>query len=160
MTHSIQRGYVMLEVLISVLVVSLGFVALAGMQVRGLAAANDSLFRSKAVYLAYQMADRVRANIVGASAGNYNSFTTSVIDPGCVEVNCSIAQMATNDYAEWSAEVAALLPSGKGVICIDSTPDDGSSTDAECDGLGNTLVVKVWWMEGSDEHGFATVFRP
>jgi type IV pilus assembly protein PilV len=160
MARSIQRGYVMLEALISVLVISLGFVALAGTQVRGLAAANDSLFRSKAVYLTYQMADRVRANIPGASAGYYNAFTAPVIDPGCVELNCSAAQMATTDYAEWSAEVAALLPSGNGVICIDSTPEDGSPADAQCDGVGNTLVVKVWWKEGSDLHGFATVFRP
>lgn len=160
MTLSMQRGFIMFEVLISVLVISVGFIGLAGMQVAGLAAANDSLFRSKAVYLSYQMADRVRANIPGAVAGNYNLLTGLGVDPGCVATNCSASQMATTDFAEWTAEVAALLPSGVGAICIDSTPDDGTSTVVACDGVGNTLAVKVWWIEGGVEHGFATAFRP
>ena len=109
-----QRGYIMFEVLISVLVISVGFIGLAGMQVGGLAAANDSLFRSKAVYLTYQMADRVRANIPGAVAGSYNNLTGLGTNPGCVTTGCSAAQMATTDFYEWAAEVAAALPTGGG----------------------------------------------
>ena len=160
MTLPMQRGYIMFEVLISVLVISVGFIGLAGMQVGGLAAANDSLYRSKAVYLTYQMADRVRANIPGASAGEYNLLTGLVVDPGCVTTNCTAAQMASTDFVEWSAEVAALLPSGVGVVCIDSTPDDGSSSADGCDGVGTNLAVKVWWTENGIEHGFQTAFRP
>ena len=160
MTQSMQRGYIMFEVLISVLVISVGFIGLAGMQVGGLAAANDSLLRSKAVYLTYQMADRVRANIPAAAAGDYNSLTGPVVDPGCVLTNCTAAQMAATDFAEWSSEVAALLPSGVGVVCVDSTPEDGTSGSPDCDGVGSTLAVKVWWMENGIEHEFATAFRP
>ena len=161
MTPSMQRGYIMFEVLISVLVISVGFIGLAGMQVGGLAAANDSLFRSKAVYLTYQMADRVRANIPGAVAGSYNYLTGMGSNPGCVTTGCTAAQMAANDFFEWAAEVAAaLLPSGVGVVCIDSTPDDGSSTADACDGVGTNLAVKVWWTENGIEHGFQTAFRP
>jgi type IV pilus assembly protein PilV len=155
-----QRGYIMFEVLISVLVISVGFIGLAGMQIGGLAAANDSLFRSKAVYLTYQMADRVRANIPGAVAGNYNNLTGLGSDPGCVTTGCSASQMATNDFFEWAAEVASALPTGVGAVCIDSTPDDGSSTAIACDGAGTTLAVKVWWTENGIEHSFATAFRP
>jgi type IV pilus assembly protein PilV len=161
MTQIMQRGYIMFEVLISVLVISVGFIGLAGMQVGGLAAANDSLLRSKAVYLTYQMADRVRANIPAAAAGDYNSLTGLGTDPSCVMTGCSVAQMATTDFFEWAAEVAALLPSGVGVVCVDSTPDDGSSTAPACDGVaGAPLAVKVWWMENGIEHEFATAFRP
>ena len=161
MTHSMQRGYIMFEVLISVLVISVGFIGLAGMQVGGLAAANDSLFRSKAVYLSYQMADRVRANMPGAVAGNYDNLTGSGSNPGCVTTACTSAQMATNDFFEWAAEVAALLPAGVGVICRDSSPDDGSSTADACDGVASApLAVKVWWTENGIEHEFATAFRP
>jgi type IV pilus assembly protein PilV len=67
--------------------------------------------------------------------------------------------MAATDFAEWSAEVAAVLPSGVGAICIDSNPDGGSSA-APCDGLGTTLAVKVWWMESGTEHVFGTALRP
>jgi len=160
MTLPMQRGYIMFEVLISVLVISVGFIGLAGMQVGGLAAANDSLYRSKAVYLTYQMADRVRANIPAAVAGNYNYLTGSGSDPVCVTTGCSPANMALTDFFEWSAEVAALLPSGVGVVCIDSTPDDGTSTADGCDGVGTNLAVKVWWTENGIEHGFQTAFRP
>jgi len=161
MIQSTQRGYLMLEVLISVLVVSIGFIGFAGMQMGGLAAANDSLYRSKAVYLTYQMADRVRANSPGAAAGNYNSLTGLGSDPGCVATNCTASQMAATDFAEWAAEVAAVLPSGVGAICVDSTPDDGTSTSPACDGVaGAPLAVKVWWMESGTEHSFATAFRP
>ena len=156
-----QRGYMMFEVLISVLVISVGFIGLAGMQVGGLAAANDSLYRSKAVYLTYQMADRVRANIPGASAGSYNMLTGLGSDPGCVATNCNAAQMAATDFAEWAAEIAAVLPSGAGAVCVDSTPEDGTSTAPACDAVpGAPLVVKVWWSEGGTEHSFATAFRP
>jgi type IV pilus assembly protein PilV len=161
MKSSMQRGYVMFEVLISVLVISVGFIGLAGMQVGGLAAANDSLYRSKAVYLTYQLADRVRANIPGATAGNYNSLTGLGSDPGCVATGCTASQMAATDFAEWAAEVAAVLPSGAGAICVDSTPDDGTSAAPDCaPGPGAPLAVKVWWTESGVEHRFVTAFRP
>jgi type IV pilus assembly protein PilV len=154
------HGYIMLEVLIAVLVVSLGFIGWSGMQVRGLRWVNESMYRSKAVYLAYQMTDRIRANLPGATAGSYNSLSGTITDPGCAATNCAAAQMALADYAAWSTEIAALLPSGAGAVCIDSSPDDGTSTAAACDGLGTALVVKVWWSEGGVERGFATTFRP
>ena len=161
MIHSLQRGYIMFEVLISVLVISVGFIGLAGMQVGGLAAANDSLFRSKAVYLSYQMADRVRANMPGAVAGNYDYLTGLGSNPGCVTTGCTSAQMAANDFFEWAAEVAALLPAGVGVICRDSSPDGGSSTSDDCNAApGAPLAVKVWWTENGIEHGFQTAFQP
>jgi len=161
MTPSMQRGYIMFEVLISVLVISVGFIGLAGMQVGGLAAANDSLFRSKAVYLTYQMADRVRANIPGAVAGSYNYLTGMGSNPGCVTTGCTAAQMAANDFFEWAAEVAAALPDGVGVICRDTSPDDGTSTADACNPApGAPLAVKVWWTENGIPHSFATAFQP
>jgi type IV pilus assembly protein PilV len=161
MTLPMQRGYIMFEVLISVLVISVGFIGLAGMQVGGLAAANDSPFRSKAVYLSYQMADRVRANMPGAVAGNYDNLTGTGANPGCVTTGCTSAQMAANDFFEWAAEVAALLPGGVGVICRDTTPDDGTAIAPACASApGAPLAVKVWWTENGIEHGFQTAFQP
>jgi len=159
-----QRGSGLIEALVSIVVVSIGFLGFAGLQTSGLAAANESLFRSKAVYLSYQMADRVRANQAGAAAGAYNNFSTQVVpSPGCsISVNCTPAQLAMNDFAEWLTEVQSptVLPSGAGVICLDSTPDDGTPDDAACDGGGNVLVVKLWWTEKGQQHRFVTTFRP
>jgi type IV pilus assembly protein PilV len=164
MNKRAQHGSGLIESLISILVVSIGFLGFAGLQINGLAAANDSLFRSKAVYLSYQMADRVRANLPAATAGAYNSFTSQTpASSGCtISVNCTVTQMAQNDFNEWLAEVqtGSVLPSGAAVICLDSTPDDGTPTDAACDGQGNVLSIKLWWTEKGQQHRFVTTFRP
>lgn len=164
MDRNAQRGSGLIESLISIMVVSIGFLGFAGLQLNGLAAANDSLFRSKAVYLSYQMSDRVRANLPAANTGAYNNFTSQTVpNPGCsISVNCTAAQMATNDFAEWLTEVqsSTVLPSGAGVICLDSTPNDGTPGGPACDGQGNILAIKLWWNEKSDQHRFVTTFRP
>jgi type IV pilus assembly protein PilV len=159
-----QSGSGLIESLISILVVSIGFLGFAGLQLNGLAAANDSLFRSKAVYLSYQMADRVRANLPGASAGAYNDFTSQTPpSPGCtITVNCTPTQMATNDFNEWLTEVQSpsVLPNGGAVICVDSTPDDGTPASPDCDGAGGVLAIKIWWDEKGTQHRFVSSFRP
>lgn len=164
MNKHAQTGSGLIESLISIVVVSIGFLGFAGLQINGLAAANDSLFRSKAVYLSYQMADRVRANLPAANNGAYNNFTSqSPPSPGCtVSVNCTAAQMATNDFAEWLTEIqsAGALPNGGGVICLDSTPDDGTPASPACDGQGDVLSIKLWWDEKGQQHRFVSTFRP
>ena len=160
MQRRAQTGSGLIESLISIFVVSIGFISFASLQINGLVAANDSLFRSKAVYLSYQMADRVRANLPGAQAGSYDDFEAPVSSPGCIASNCSAAQMAQNDFYEWSAEIASLLPSGAGVICLDSTPDDGTSAAAACDGTGDILSIKLWWSEKGVQHRLVTTLRP
>lgn len=166
MNKRTQRGAGLIEALISIFVVSIGLLGFAGLQLKGLVAANDSQFRSKAVYLSYQMADRVRANLTASdpatAAAAYYDFSTQVApDPGCtVSVSCTQSQMAQNDFAEWLTEVKSALPSGAGVICLDSTPDDGTPSNAACDGLGNVLTIKLWWMEQGQQHRFVSTFRP
>ncbi|MDQ2964082.1 MAG: type IV pilus modification protein PilV [Pseudomonadota bacterium] len=155
-----QTGSGLIESLISLFVVSIGFLGFASLQISGLAAANDSLFRSKAVYLSYEMADRVRANLPGVQAGSYADLEGSGSSPGCIASNCTAAEMAQNDFYEWSTEVAAVLPSGAGVICLDSTPDDGTPATPTCDGAGSVLSIKLWWSEQGTQHRFVTTLRP
>jgi type IV pilus assembly protein PilV len=168
MNKRAQSGSGLIESLVSILVVSIGFLGFAGLQINGLAAANDSLFRSKAVYLSYQMADRVRANLPAAGTGAYDNFTTQTPpSPGCsATVNCTPAQMASNDFAEWLTEIQSttVLPSGAGVICLDSSSDvddkDATPGSPMCNGQGNVLRIKIWWSEKGQQHHFATSFRP
>ena len=152
-----QKGSGLIEAMISIFVVSIGFLGFAGLQVTGLAAANDSMFRSKAVYLSSQMADRVRANLPGVSAGSYDNYSGSVTGPGCITSGCTSAQIAQNDYYEWSTEVGQLLPAGTGVICKTSDP---STDDPQCDGAGEVFAIKVLWTEKGNQHEFVTTLRP
>jgi type IV pilus assembly protein PilV len=153
MHNHAQVGHGLIESMVSIFVVSFGFLGFAGLQVSGLASANDSLLRSKAIYLSYQMADRVRANLPAVAAGSYNSLTGAGSDPGCIATSCTVAQVAQSDFYEWSTEVAAVLPSGQGTICLTSSPD-------ACDGAGNVYAITLSWTEKGTPHSFVTTFRP
>jgi type IV pilus assembly protein PilV len=153
MNKRAQLGYGLVESMVSIFVVSIGFLGFAGLQVKGLASANDSLFRTKAIYLSYQMADRVRANLPAVQAGSYNSLSGTGSSPGCITTNCTAAQVAQNDFYEWSTEVAAVLPTGQGTICK-------TSAETACDGAGNNYAVTLTWAEKGTSHSFVTTFRP
>jgi type IV pilus assembly protein PilV len=153
-------GSVLFEAMVAIVVVSLGFLGFARLQIGGLAAANSGLLRSNAIYLSYQMTDRMRANLPAVAAGAYDNLVGTPADPACASTSCTPAQMAQNDYYEWNQEAAALLPSGVAVVCHDSTPDDGTPTSANCDGIGDAFTVKVWWTEKGVQTMFASSFRP
>jgi type IV pilus assembly protein PilV len=75
--HS-QTGSGLLEVLVAVLVLSLGLLGLAGLQARTLQQNHSSLQRSQAVMLSYSILDSLRADRQGAMLGNYNIGQTCV----------------------------------------------------------------------------------
>ena len=151
-------GYALLEALVAVIVTSVGFIAAARLQTLGLTFNNSALYRQKATLLGTQMTDRMRANQKGMFAGAYNKPTPG--DTACLATGCTPAALARADMAEWAADVAAQLPDGKGVVCIDSTPDDGTADAPACDDTGQLLAVKVWWSDTLGSSRFFTVARP
>ena len=52
--------------------------------------------------------------------------------------------MATADFARWRTALANALPGGSGVICLDSSPGDGTAAAPACDGPGGQLAIKVF----------------
>ena len=155
-------GYALLEALVAVIVTSVGFIAAARLQTLGLTFNNSAMYRQKATLLGTQMTDRMRANQKGLATRAYNN--PAVGDTACLATGCTPTALAQADMGEWAADVAAQLPEGGAVVCIDSTPDDGASAaDPQCDGTGTLLAVKVWWTDKSDLLGssrFVTVARP
>ena len=151
-------GYALLEALVAVIVASVGFIGAA--QTLGMKMNTSSQTRQKAVLLTYQMTDRIRANRVGFGAGNYNN--PSIGAPACFTAGtaCTPAEMAAADMTQWTADLAAQLPSGSGVVCVDSTPADGTAVAPACDNIGNLLVVKLWWTDSVGGSKFFTVLRP
>ena len=152
----------MLEVLIAILIISIGLLGMAGMQAAGLRANVGASQRSAATMLAYDMADRMRANIAGVAAGNYDF---SLLNPPTQHANClqaggcTVLQMAQNDRWEWNQAIQNTLPSGMGIVCKDKSPDDGlgntdllqGPTGAWCDTLGDVYAIKIWWLEDRSE---------
>jgi type IV pilus assembly protein PilV len=146
-----QDGVTLLEILVAILIISFGLLGTAGLQAVGLRASVSANQRTASTLLAYDAADRMRANMVGVAAGNYHNYTATQNTNCLALAGCTPAQMAQHDMYEWNVAIAAALPQGVGIVCRDSSADDGSDasslTAARCDGLGNQYVVKIWWLE-------------
>lgn len=155
------RGVALIEALVAVLMLSMAALAFAGLQIRGLSTNSSALWRSKAVQLTQEMADRMRANQSGVGAGSYNSLLTPGTAPSCGSSSaCTPAQTATLDYTGWSTAVANALPGGSGVVCLDATPDDGTAAAPGCDGTAGAFAVKVFWNERGVTSRVAMELRP
>ncbi|MGE0803061.1 MAG: type IV pilus modification protein PilV [Lautropia sp.] len=162
-------GFTLLEVLIAIVIVAIGLLGVAAMQASTLKTAGGSKYRSSAIALTTDMADRLRANLEGSSGGSrvvntgYNRPRTALADPAymtpvpaCRAGGCTAIEMAQDDLALWNQRLAASLPSGVGVVCIDSgsggTPTyDGTAIDPQCDGLGAAFAIKVFWLDNRNE---------
>jgi len=148
-----QKGFSMLEVLITIVVISFGLLGLAGLQAVGLKNNQTAYLRSLATQQAYDMADRMRANKLGVTAGSYNSIAAGAgSDPGCITSNCSASQMAAYDRFSWNIANAALLPGGAGSVY---------RANADCttlDATSNRFCIRVSWTEKctAGESGCAT----
>ena len=112
-----NAGFTMIEVLVAIVILSFGLLGLAGLQAGGLRDNNRAYLRSQASLMAYDMLDRMRANLQGVEKGQYdNLMNTTPVDPNCISSGCSIAQMAQNDAYEWSSNLLEVLPSGQGTV--------------------------------------------
>lgn len=146
-----QSGFTLIEVLVSVLVLSIGLVGVAALQGVSLQNTQSAFMRSQATALAYDLADRMRANVIAARIGLYDPGTADTV-PACKSTTgCTEQDMAKHDLAEWNAAIATYLPMGQGFVCVDSTPNDGASAASPaCDDSGTQLTVKIWWDDNRD----------
>ncbi|PKL95002.1 MAG: type IV pilus modification protein PilV, partial [Gammaproteobacteria bacterium HGW-Gammaproteobacteria-8] len=71
-----QGGFSLLEVLISVVVLSVGLLGMAALQINAMKNSQSSFQRTQAVMLSYYMLDAMRANRADAVAENYNLAKT------------------------------------------------------------------------------------
>jgi type IV pilus assembly protein PilV len=146
-----QGGFTLIEVLVSAMILSIGLVGVAGLQVVSLKNNQSAYMRSQVSAMAYDLADRMRSNVSGAEAGFYDPAAAATRASCLTTVGCSAQQLAQNDLAEWTASLDANLPMGTGFVCIDSTPYDGAGVGTpECDGAGTQFSVKVWWDDNRD----------
>jgi len=125
-----QQGFTLLEVLIALLVLSIGLLGLAALQTTSLRSNQMASMRTTATQLAYDISDRLRANPAGVAAGEY------VLAGGATPTGTSVAAA---DLIAWNLAVVAL-PGGRSSI----TQCDGTSVPP-CDGL--THVITVQWDE-------------
>jgi type IV pilus assembly protein PilV len=115
-----ERGVGLIEVLVAVLVLSLGLLGMAGMQARALKSNQSSYARSQAVMFSYYILDAMRADSASAKGLSYNTAVAGICDPSAI----TGATLVDNNQRDWITNIRAGL--GKentscGVITCGST---------------------------------------
>lgn len=106
-----QRGVGLIEILVTVLLLSTSLLALAALQTRSLQFNQGAYFRSQANILAYDILDRIRLN-----RDNINSY--DITETGTPPAAGS--SVAATDLNEWRTSVESNLPGGKSAIACNA----------------------------------------
>ena len=111
------RGISLVEVLVALLIFSIGMLGAAMLFVESLRNSRSALLRTQAVNLVSDMADRIRANAAARAAYNSAGYGGAPAEQGCAPDGapgsgraCDMAQLAQDDLARWQNSVRALLP--------------------------------------------------
>ncbi len=107
----LQRGVTLIEVLIAMLVTSIGLLGLAGLQIFALKNNQSAALQAQANILAYDMLDRMRGNRALAEADRY--------DIGIDDADPTSNKIQDRDIKEWRDMLGASLPDGTGAIACD-----------------------------------------
>lgn len=132
------QGFSLIEVLVALLVLSIGLLGLAALQTTSLKYNTDSYFRTQATFFVYDIMDRMRANNTSATVANGGTYdvssaaaATAIINSyatcsssscACDTSSCSATDLATYDLGKWYERMAAVLPdAGNSLATIDIT---------------------------------------
>lgn len=132
-----SRGFTLIEILVTLFILAVGLLGLAGLMVDGMRNNQGAYLRTQASILAYDMADRMRANREEAEdGGEYGGFSTATSTapttiPACASTatGCTPEQQASVDKVQWTRQIQgagsgmAMLPGGVGTINHDDTND-------------------------------------
>lgn len=132
-----QQGVGLIEVLVALLITSVGLLGFASLQAANLNVGDTAWSRSSATVLAADLVDRARVNPGQFATGEYDiAFGAS---PGsnvdCRATSCTPAQLRNYDLNQWLDRVAQMLPAGQG-----QARRDTSLTPA-------VLIVELRWFD-------------
>ena len=145
-----HHGASLLEVLIAIVIMSFGLLALGGLTASSVQYGKMAQFQTVGVQLAADLADRMRSNSDGFMTNSYNktavysSSTAAITVPACATATqCTAAEMAAIDLAEWRNSLRLNLPGGDAYVLRD---------------VATPLAVDIWvmWVDPGLATGLAT----
>jgi type IV pilus assembly protein PilV len=146
----LARGFSLIEVLVALIIMSVGMLGIASLYVQSMQAGRTSLFRHNAVTLAGDVADRIRANPTAGVA-----YTGAGQDFNCIAqgTNCSPPQMAAQDILMWDAQAANSLP---------ATADPGGQVQIAFDNavVPPVYTISIVWDEPGEPQQTYSVSIP
>jgi type IV pilus assembly protein PilV len=132
-----SRGFTLVETLVALVVLSIGLLGVAALQLTSLRSNHGSAMRSQATFLAYDIVDRMRANRDAAVAGDYDIAYEDEGEAGTV---------AGEDLIDWKTNIANTLPAVD--IAGVTSPADGTiSRD------GDIFTITIRWADWDDTGG-------
>jgi len=144
---ALERGVGLIEVLMALIVLSIGFLVSANMQLRGMRSNQETYNQSQAMMLANEIMDRMRNNRAGVLDGNYNGMVTADVDlPACPSAGCDAAGLAQLDRYEWSSYLFDVRGNDDFVPMLPAASDDtaASGTVSAPDANGVYTVTIQW----------------
>jgi type IV pilus assembly protein PilV len=131
--HS-QNGFGLVEALVALVVVSVGMIGIAVLYGQGLGASRTALYRTQAVILASDMADRIRLNRRAGTAYQTGGAGTNrnCVPPGTATCNATL--MAENDLWVWNTQIDQQLPAADGTVTHGATSPP-------------TYTIRITWQE-------------
>lgn len=134
-----QSGVSMIEVLVAIIILSIGLLGMAALQTAGLKSNQSASFRSTASMMAYSILDSMRANRVSVGEGSYNHFFVEDTSVGTeTEVETKPEAEIAEDVKIWLEELALRLPAGTGAVDVDAD---------------NKVIITIQW---DDSRGTTT----
>lgn len=117
-------GFNLLEMLVALLVISVGLLGVTSLQLKGQQSNQLSYVRTQVTYLAYDLMERIRANQQSRTnpATTYGASKScdaaiAELSSNCESETCTWADIAKYDRALWCDMVKNSLPEGTGDCC-------------------------------------------
>jgi type IV pilus assembly protein PilV len=154
----------LIEVLVAAVVIGIGLLGIATLQINALQGASNADYRSRATELTAALADRMRANLEGVDLNNYNDnnanaaancnnqpATICAMTPNTANASgiaeCTPTQMAQFDIWEIRCRdgVQTTLPGGQmNIVCTDS-----DNTDI-CLPMSPMVITITWQLQSNE----------
>lgn len=125
-----QSGASIVEVLVTLILVSVGLLGIAGMQLATVQTTNSAAQRFEATTLAKDILERMRANRNRAMAGQYDI---------AIGASATGGTLADEDLQEWKAALSQALPGGDGAV------------DVQAVGTSRVATITVQWTDAVTE---------
>ncbi len=148
-----QRGVSLIEVMMAVLIFSIGLIGLAGLLVVATRSNHTAYLRTQVTFLASNMANRMSANPAGVWRGSYNStaYPVTASTVGCGSgAGCSPADLATHDQQLWSSQLRTFLPNPTASIACGGLTSAGYDPTSQLNmrpPYGGNCEMTIKWNE-------------
>lgn len=143
-----QTGFMLLEISVATALFSMGLGSFSLLLLLAVQGTAETQHRSIAIHQADSLAEMILMN--SDAVGHYLYPIEANPDDCAPGLECSTEQLAGSNLVRWQQAIGQQLPGGRGLLCLDSTPQDGSPDDPACTGSGDP-VIKILWEEPSSD---------